>query len=1256
MRRITTLAILLAPFITPGCGGGGGGDGGTSTPPVPVIEFTATAFAASEAAGTVTITARRTVGDAATSVTYATSNGTASATDYTAAGGLLSWAAGDFADKSFNVTIAADAVAEGSETVILTLSAPTGGATLGASNPATLTISDGPGTIRFQAGAISVNESGSAIVSVERVNGAGGAASVSYATSNGSAGASDYTAAAGTLSWADGEIGAKTFSVVTAADALAEGSETVVLTLSGAVGATLSGTNPATLTILDNPGTIRFLPGPFSVNESASATITVERIGGSGGAVGANYATSNGSAGASDYASASGTLSWSDGDSSSKTFNVTTSADVLAEGAETVTLTLSSVTGGAALGGTNPATLTVVDSAGTLRFTTGASSVGEGGGTATIFVERAYGAGGAVGVTWSTANGTATTSDYTAASSTLSWADGETAMKSFTLTITQDALVEGGETVLVSLSAATGGASITGTNPATLTIIDDDSGGTLQFSTAAYVVSEAGATATITVTRAGGSAGAVSVNYGDAGGGSAGGADYLLAGGTLNWPASDMTPKTFNVTILNDAISDDNETVNLVLSGATGATLGTPSAATLTIVEPPVVTMASPFSGATNISLATHLKLTFSKPMDILSVQDATSLAPATTNPLLFYWNAAQDQLTIAFDTTSPAGIEGDDLLVQNTTYTVTIAASAMSATAIPLASATSTSFTTKVDATPPSIVSITPDPAAVLTSPVTQFVITFNEPMLNSGYARLKYGIDAVWAEASVGAPTATMTMTWTTPTTLTLTLLGTATPLAANRAYNLSLGSLQDAAWNWLEFDERLVVTQGSDTVAPTVTGMLPANGATNVSRDTGIILAFSEAMNPTLPAHVTISGAGATLYDVKQETIAMFIVPRRAWPASATIQVTIDNGATDASGNAISTTTFSFTTAAADATPMVVDAGYSTLIDGLTNIDEGGLGEWSVRFKHAISGARVYLDEQDLAVEDISIVEQTTGIPLKGYWLRIGRDSAALEIRNNWIAGGVSLQPNTTYVVTLKASVKNSSEIGLATTQLSFTTAAAGANHRPKFDWLPESQCETSSLGQSVGYRTSIRNGWTTPDAGDTLTVTVTSSVDSPTYSAALIGPSPFGGEFTYATPAATDEANFGTPGWHTLTYSTTDGTFTATLKDDIFVFDATQFPTLNTSGAQATNTPTLTWGALPADAQAVVLQISDSTGKEVYTVALAPGTTSFTLPADQALATGSYTWQLLMVRFTKGDAVRIGVVPGFGIVDPSTISVP
>jgi hypothetical protein len=114
--------------------------------------------------------------------------------------------------------------------------------------------------------------------------------------------------------------------------------------------------------------------------------------------------------------------------------------------------------------------------------------------------------------------------------------------------------------------------------------------GTLQFSSATYSVNEGGGTASITVSRTGGTSGTVAVDYATVAGGSAtggaactAGVDYINASGTLTF-GDGVTSQSFNVTICNDASTEPDETVNLALSNVTGgATLGSPNTAVLTI-------------------------------------------------------------------------------------------------------------------------------------------------------------------------------------------------------------------------------------------------------------------------------------------------------------------------------------------------------------------------------------------------------------------------------------------------------------------------------------------------------------------------------------------------------------------------------------------------------------------------------------------------------------------------------------------------
>lgn len=142
--RLTTMALAIIGLGSPAVSYAGAG----------TLQFSAANFTINEGgsdAGLVaTFLVTRTGGsDGAVSVDYATSDGTATAgSDYTAKSDTLNWADGDSASKFAQVTITDDNDNnEGDETFNITLSNPTGGASLGTPNPATMTIEDncGPG-------------------------------------------------------------------------------------------------------------------------------------------------------------------------------------------------------------------------------------------------------------------------------------------------------------------------------------------------------------------------------------------------------------------------------------------------------------------------------------------------------------------------------------------------------------------------------------------------------------------------------------------------------------------------------------------------------------------------------------------------------------------------------------------------------------------------------------------------------------------------------------------------------------------------------------------------------------------------------------------------------------------------------------------------------------------------------------------------------------------------------------------------------
>lgn len=113
---------------------------------VGVLQFSSATYTGAETGGAITITVTRTgstTGQVTVDFATTTIGSTATAgVDYIATSGTLTWTNGDGTSKSFTVTPVADGVAEGTETVNLVLSNPTGGASLGAQSTAVLHITD----------------------------------------------------------------------------------------------------------------------------------------------------------------------------------------------------------------------------------------------------------------------------------------------------------------------------------------------------------------------------------------------------------------------------------------------------------------------------------------------------------------------------------------------------------------------------------------------------------------------------------------------------------------------------------------------------------------------------------------------------------------------------------------------------------------------------------------------------------------------------------------------------------------------------------------------------------------------------------------------------------------------------------------------------------------------------------------------------------------------------------------------------------
>ena len=561
-------------------------------------------------------------------VDYATSNATAVAgSDYTAASGSLTFAAGE-TSKTVSVTITSDTLNEDDETFTFTLSGAVNATIDDAS--ATVTIEDNP---TLTVADVTVDENSNATLTVSLDVAGAADVTVDYATSNGTAVAStDYTAAAGTLTVSAGDTSG-TVEVTISDDPTDEHDETFTFTLSGVANASISDSS-ATVTITDNDPPPTMSVADVTAKEGAgSVALTVSLSAASGKTVTVDYATSNGTATAgSDYTAVSDTLTFTPGQTS-KTVSVTLASDTVDEDDETFTFTLS-----------NPDNATFSDSAATVTIednptlTVADVTVGEGGGSVTLTVELDVAGAANVTVDYATSNGTATAgSDYTAKTGELEVSAGDTS-GTVSVSISDDPTDEHDETFTFTLSGVAN-ASISDSS-ATVTITDNDPPPTM--SVADVTVDEGAGVATLRVSLSLASGKTVTVNYATSDGTATAPGDYTAASGTLTFTPGD-TFKDVEVTISDDPTDEHDETFTFTLSGANNANFSD-SVASVTITDndpPPTMSVTG---GGTVVEAAGRVTLTVALSLasgKIVTVDYATADGTA----------AAPDDYTAASDT-----------------------------------------------------------------------------------------------------------------------------------------------------------------------------------------------------------------------------------------------------------------------------------------------------------------------------------------------------------------------------------------------------------------------------------------------------------------------------------------------------------------------------------------------------------------------------------------------------------------------------
>ena len=270
--------------------------------------------------------------------------------DYEALPGVLTIPAGQ-ATASVTIIPRLDGLGEAPESVTLQLGAGPTNYQLGANNAASITINDAGDPVYVEViGIDNAVEAVTPTVGRFRFSLKGSSVSpvtVNYAVSGTATSGTDFTALSGTVSIPGSGINTVEVSVTPLDDALAEDLENIVLTISPAAGYTIYAPSSSAMIQLrdDEQPTVYAdasssnYPPSFAEN-STGGVFYLSRTGSTTSALTVNYTISGTATNGTDYAAVSGSVSIAAG-AQGADVQITPTNDALAEGTETVTLTLN---------------------------------------------------------------------------------------------------------------------------------------------------------------------------------------------------------------------------------------------------------------------------------------------------------------------------------------------------------------------------------------------------------------------------------------------------------------------------------------------------------------------------------------------------------------------------------------------------------------------------------------------------------------------------------------------------------------------------------------------------------------------------------------------------------------------------------------------------------------------------------------------------------------------------------------------------
>lgn len=222
---------------------------------------------------------------------------------------------------------------------------------------------------------------------------------------------------------------------------------------------------------------------------------------------------------------------------------------------------------------------TLQSDTGSIAISSGNLLVNEG---ETIRIQVNKSGSGSTRVGYEVLPGSATVEDFTPTGSSqqsgeLSWASGDTQAKFIELKINTDFIIEASEIFFIRLFDPRNGATLTAPNITQVKIAGLANRGTVSFTTEEFTVKETDTNITIPVSRIAGFDEAISVNYQLRPDTAQPGEDAIALSGSLIWQDGDASNKTIEIDLINDELSEQQESLLLVLSATDTELLGTVS-------------------------------------------------------------------------------------------------------------------------------------------------------------------------------------------------------------------------------------------------------------------------------------------------------------------------------------------------------------------------------------------------------------------------------------------------------------------------------------------------------------------------------------------------------------------------------------------------------------------------------------------------------------------------------------------------------